>query len=141
MHYFEAIYFNVYNNFYSQLDANFFTALASHINICISTNSETVFAGQPFSLVCEIHQTKGLTSQQLNIEWLDSKGSPVTEGGSVAILGPVRSGTRTTLTLEFDPLHLVHSEEYSCYAMLTTPAPPTQFEREARLEVIVMGMC
>ena len=100
-----------------------------------------MFAGQPFSLVCEIHQAEGLTSQQLNIEWLDSQGSPVTEGGSVSILGPVRSGTRTTLTLEFNPLHLAHSEEYSCYAMLTTPAPPTQFERESRLEVIVMGMC
>ena len=100
-----------------------------------------MFAGQPFSLACEIHQAEGLTSQQLNIEWLDSQGNPITEGGSVSILGPVRSGTRTTLTLEFGPLHLVHSEEYSCYAMFTTTAPPFQFEREARLEVIVMGMC
>lgn len=116
-------------------------ALASHINISITTDSETVFAGQPFSLTCEIRQAEGLTSQQLTIEWLDSQRNPVNAGGSVSVLGPVRSGTRTTLTLEFDPLHLENSEEYGCFAVLTTPAPPFQFEREARLEVIVLGKC
>ena len=114
----------------------FYAVLPTHITISVTRVGETI-VGRQFSLICEINQVAGLTSQQLSIQWLDSQGNPVVNGSGVSVQGPERSGTQTTFTLQFDSLSLEHSQEYICLATLTSPAPPFEFEREAIQDVIV----
>lgn len=104
--------------------------MPSHITISVRTVGDA-FVGRPFSLICEINQVEGLTSQELNIQWLDSRGDPVITGNGVSIQGPVRSGTQTELTLNFDLLSLENRREFICLAILTSQAPPFEFVREA----------
>ena len=77
-------------------------------------------AGESYLLTCttEVVQLLGLIRTP-DVEWLDIDNNVVATGGDITVGNPGTSGTTTTLTLTFNPLHTSHGGEYTCRANIT----------------------
>ena len=71
-------------------------------------------AGQAHTLTCTATVVKNLVIEP-TLEWLDTDGR-VVGGNSIVVGPPITTGTNTTLTLTFNPLHTSHGGTYTCRA-------------------------
>ena len=77
-------------------------------------------AGQTHTLTCIATVVENLVVES-TLEWLDTDKHVV--GGNSITVGPaVTTGTNTTLTLTFDPLHTSHGGRYTCRVRINIPA-------------------
>ena len=72
------------------------------------------------------------------LEWLDSDRNVV--GGNDITMGPpATTGTNTTLTLTFDPLHTSHGGRYTCRGSINIPVISFSNSNEADSNVTVQS--
>ena len=77
-------------------------------------------AGQAHTLTCTATVVENLVVEP-TLEWLDTDRNRV-GGNSITVGPPVTTGTNTTLTLTFNPLHTSHGGRYTCRATVNIPA-------------------
>ena len=72
------------------------------------------------------------------LEWLD-RDRNVVGGNDITMGPPVTTGTNTTLTLTFDPLHTSHGGRYTCRGSINIPAISFSNSNEADSNVTVQS--
>ena len=77
-------------------------------------------AGQAHTLTCTATVVENLVVEP-TLEWLDTDRN-IVGGNSITVGPPVTTGTNTTLTLTFNPLHTSHGGRYTCRATVNIPA-------------------
>ena len=77
-------------------------------------------AGQAHTLTCTATVVENLVVEP-TLEWLDTDRN-IVGGNSITVGPPITTGTNTTLTLTFDPLHTSHGGRYTCRASINIPA-------------------
>ena len=94
----------------------FSTELLHNVTI---TSSGVPTSGETYKLICTVEANVPPT-----VQWLySSNGSRVTNGSDITV-GTLRTtGSTTTLTLSFNPLHTSHGGQYTCQS--TTDTPPS----------------
>ena len=73
-------------------------------------------AGQAHTLICTATIVENLVIEP-TLEWLDTDRR-VVGGNSITVGSSVTTGTITSLTLTFDPLHISHGGRYTCRASI-----------------------
>ena len=102
-------------------------------NITI-TSSGVPTSGETYNLICTVEANVPLT-----VQWLySSNGTPVvTSGSGITVRIQRKTGSTTTLTLSFNPLHTFHGGQYTCQS--TTDTPPSTVN--ATRNVTVQSEC
>ena len=77
-------------------------------------------AGQAHTLTCITTVVENLIVEP-TLEWLASDRNIVGDN-DITVGPPITTGTNTTLTLTFDPLHTSHGGRYTCRARINIPA-------------------
>ena len=81
-------------------------------------------AGEEYNLTCSVIVSAGTPT----IQWQYSNGSNVTTGGDITVGSQETSGSVTTLTLTFNPLHTSHGGEYICRSVVQETVERTAME-------------
>ena len=76
--------------------------------------------GQPFSVSCTVEAVNGLSSRP-SITWTGPNGVPITALQDVYVFTPPEENSKT-VTLHFTALMETHMGEYTCKAVLISPA-------------------
>ena len=98
----------------------FVTAVTASMVDIVTVGSIT--AGNMLTLTCRVAVLEGLTVDP-DVEWMDSGGSAVMSGvNDIAVDNLIRTGTESTLGLEFSPLHTSHGGQYTCRATINIPS-------------------
>ena len=85
-------------------------------NITIMT-SDVPISGETYNLTCTVESNVPQT-----IQWLySSNNSKVTNSSDITVGTKRTTGSTTTLTLSFNPLHTSHGGQYTCRSMINTP--------------------
>lgn len=90
--------------------------------------------GQPFNVSCTAEVANGLSSRP-NITWTGPNGAPITALQDVYISISTEESSET-ITLHFAALTETHMGEYTCEAVLTSPALEKPL---VRTEVYTLG--
>ena len=77
-------------------------------------------AGQAHTVTCTATVVENLVVEP-TLEWLDTDRN-IVGGNSITVGPPITTGTNTTLTLTFDPLHTSHGGRYTCRATINITA-------------------
>ena len=78
-------------------------------------------AGESYTLTCTALELIDCLKNMPSLQWLDSSGSAV--NGTDITVGELQiTDSAAILALTFDPVHTSHAGEYSCQAMLESPA-------------------
>ena len=77
----------------------------------------TPTAGEMLTLTCGVTVVEGLIVDPTVI-WFYSDNEAVPFGVNVTVGGVMRSGRKSTLVLEFSPLHTSHGGRYTCIAII-----------------------
>ena len=77
-------------------------------------------AGQTHTLTCTATVVENEVVEP-TLEWLDTD-KRVVGGNDITVGPPITTGTNTTLTLAFNPLHTSHGGRYTCRAGVNIPA-------------------
>ena len=106
------------------------TELLHNITI-ISSGVPT--SGETYNLTCTVESNVPPT-----VQWLYSSNGTAVTNGSVITVGTQRAtGSTTTLTLSFSPLHTSHGGQYTCRSTTYTPSSTVTATRN----VTVQGEC
>ena len=81
-------------------------------------DSGVPISGETYNLTCTVESNVPPT-----IQWLySSTGSRVTNDGNITVETQTATGSTTTLTLSFSPLHTSHGGLYTCQSTIDSPA-------------------
>ena len=94
-------------------------------------------AGQAHILTCTATVVENLVVEP-TLEWLDTDRHVVGDN-DISVGSSVTTGTNTTLTLTFDPLHTSHGGRYTCRARINIPAISFSNSNEANSDVNVQS--
>ena len=87
--------------------------------VTFTVSDEEAVAGQNYVLTCSAEVVENLVnSAAINVQWLDSMGSPVS-GNGITVGNAVKSGTMTTRELPLNPLRNSHFGCYTCRGCIT----------------------
>ena len=103
------------------------------------TPTGTSTAGSMYTLTCTVTVVENLVAQP-TVEWLDSDSMTVMSGSDITVGSVMRSGSMSTLTLEFNPLHTSHGGQYTCRATINIPNIVTDLSNSAAMNIIVQSM-
>ena len=106
-----------------------FSYSAEQYNISITATGVPT-SGEEYTLTCSVNVSAGTPS----IQWQYHNGNVVATGGDITVGSPQPSGTTTTLTLTFNPLHTSHGGEYICRSVVQGTV-----ERTAMVDVTVQS--
>ena len=95
-------------------------------------------AGESYTLTCTVEVVERLVVTP-DVEWLDPDNKVITTGGDITVGSPETSGTTTTLTLTFNPLHTSHGGEYTCRANITVDGISVDVTSSDSFNVIVQS--
>ena len=108
----------------------FSTELLHNVTI---TSSGVPTSGGTYNLTCTVEANVPPT-----VQWLySSNGTAVTNESDITVGTERTTGSTTTLTLSFNPLHTSHGGQYTCQS--TTDTPPSTVN--ATTDVTVQGEC
>ena len=81
-------------------------------------SSGTPISRETYNLTCTVEANVPPT-----VQWLySSNGTEVTNGSAITVGTERTTGSTTTLTLSFDPLHTSHGGQYTCQSTIDSPA-------------------
>ena len=101
-------------------------------DVTIMTSGEPI-SGETYNLTCTVE-----ANVQPTVQWLySSNGDEVTNDSNITVGTPRTTGSTTTLTLSFNPLHTSHGGQYTCQSMIGAPASTVNATRN----VTVHGEC
>ena len=85
------------------------------------TTTGSATAGEMLTLTCRVTVVEGLTVQP-DVEWADpGDGAVMSDVNDVTVGSVMRSGSESTLVLEFSPLRTSHGGQYTCRATINVP--------------------
>ena len=97
----------------------------------------TSTAGQPYTLSCTATVVENLVVPP-RLEWLETDHDRRVVGSNNISVGiPVTTGTNTSLTFTFVPLHTSHGGKYTCRATINIPAISLLSSGETDFVVVV----
>lgn len=95
-------------------------------------------AGQQYRITCIVTFPLGLTNPII-VQWYGSNGLIASNGGGITISETLTYTTNITSSLEFNPLRASHGGQFSCRAIITSPAPPFSLTRSVDVDILVEG--
>ena len=95
-------------------------------------------AGQQYRITCIVTFPLGLTNPII-VQWYGSNGLIASNGGGITISETLAYTTNITSSLEFNPLRASHGGQFSCRAIITSPAPPFSLTRSVDVDILVEG--
>ena len=105
----------------------FHTELLHNVTI---TSSGVPISGGTYNLTCTVEVNVPPT-----VQWLySSNGTAVTNGSNITVETQTATGSTTTLTLAFSPLHTSHRGLYTCQSTIHSPASTVNATRNMTVQ-------
>ena len=94
------------------------------------TSSGVPISGETYNLTCTVESNVPPT-----VQWLySSNGNEVTNGSGITMGTQRTTGSTTTLTLSFNPLHTYHGGQYTCRSKTDTPPSTVNATRNVTVQ-------